>query len=155
MPHPEKIVIYTDGSCNPSHQIGAWAAIIQYGYEEIILQGKVQTTSHQRMEVEAVLQALRHLELLKVDIVTIHVHTDSQYVAGISARKEKLKNLQMSGGRNADLVAALIRYLEMWTINLIKVKAHQKKTRAINLNRTADKLSRKIVREHVRSLIPD
>ena len=83
---------------------------------------------------------------------SVTVVSDSQDVVGLNARKEKLvrQNFHTGAGkeiRNADLVK------EFFMLNsgtrFVKIKAHQKKTSAINYNIEADVLVRKIMREIV------
>lgn len=152
-PDHTKIIIYTDGSCDPFQQIGGWAAIILYKGEKIILQGKASATSHQRMELEAVIRAIQYLETNNILSNSVTIYSDSQYVVGIAVRKEKLKRSEFRTKSNSfipnvDLIATLIRYLDSCPIEFIKVKAHQK-MEGENLNRTVDKLARKIVRQHI------
>jgi ribonuclease HI len=55
--------IYTDGSCHTQLCIGAWAAIILIDEEKITLSGKDLDTTHNRMEILAVTEALEYLRL--------------------------------------------------------------------------------------------
>ena len=149
------ITIYTDGSYDPIRRVGGWAAVILIQDEKIILKGRAITASHQRMELEAVIQALRYLEKDPIPESSMKVYSDSQYVIGIQERKEKIKRSGFLTGkkvkmRNDDLVALLIRYLDKWGVTLVKVKAHQKSGEGQDFNREVDKLSRKIVRHGLR-----
>ena len=54
----QQIEIYTDGSCHTQICIGAWASIILIGNEKINLSGVVENTTHNRMEILAVIKAL-------------------------------------------------------------------------------------------------
>lgn len=71
------ITIYTDGSCDTSKGIGAWATIVvKENGEEIELTGNAKNTTSNRMELMAVLQGLFTLSKpSKVKIIT-----DSKYV---------------------------------------------------------------------------
>ncbi len=55
------IIIYTDGSCNPKIGIGAWATIIFINEGKITLEGSAKDTTHQRMELIAVIEAFSHV----------------------------------------------------------------------------------------------
>ena len=43
--------IYTDGSCHTQQCIGAWAAIILIDQQKIVLSGRENDTTHNRMEI--------------------------------------------------------------------------------------------------------
>lgn len=71
------ITIYTDGSCDMSKKIGAWATIIvDENGNETEITGKAKDTTSNRMELMAVMQGLFTLSKpSKVKVVT-----DSKYV---------------------------------------------------------------------------
>lgn len=73
---PGKVVIYTDGGCDPNPGTGGWAAILLYGAHERVLSGGESNTTNNRMELTA---AIRALEALTRPCQVV-VHTDSQYV---------------------------------------------------------------------------
>ena len=153
----KSLTIYTDGSCNHSHGIGGWAAIVRIGEQKLVLKGKELNTTHQRMELTAVLRALEYLELNQLSTLPVKVYTDSQYVINLQKRRPKLvqtkfvtkKNLPI---RNVDLVEKILDYVDKLNIEFLKVEAHQKVSEIENLNREVDKLARSIVREHLRAL---
>jgi ribonuclease HI len=72
-----KTVVWTDGSCNVEGVAGrgGWAALIERGGSTEQLVGSAVETTHQRMELTAVCEAL--------ETVTgaIEVRTDSKYIA--------------------------------------------------------------------------
>jgi len=55
------IVIYTDGSCLGNPGAGGWAAIINRNGEESVLGGGEANSTNNRMEMKAVIEALRWL----------------------------------------------------------------------------------------------
>lgn len=145
------IVIYTDGSCNPRLGIGGWAATVQISDNKVVLSGFAKQTTHQRMELLAVVKSIEFLVEKNLSIEPIIVYTDSQYVVGLPPRRAKLTGYRfMTRGNlpvaNKDLVIVLTRYLEEMNITLVKLKAHQPSELG---NQEVDKLSRKIVREMV------
>lgn len=147
------IRIYTDGSCHTQLLVGAWAAIIFMEGEKIILKGEEYETTHNRMELQAVISAVNYLKARSADKGVIEVYSDSQYVVNIQMRKEKLKSkcfLSNKGSaiQNADLVRQLIEQIESYTLHFIKVKAHQKGGDAIN--REVDGIVRKLMRKHTK-----
>jgi len=150
-----EINIYTDGSCNPVHKIGGWAAILIFDDEEILLKGEELETTHNRMELLSVIKALEYIENQNLTDCKIIVYSDSQYVVKLIERKVKLVAADFftkkgSAIQNKVLVEKIIDYIESLNLHFVKVKAHQKKSDSKNYNRDVDKISRKIVREYVR-----
>jgi ribonuclease HI len=144
--------IYTDGSCHTQNRIGAWVAIIVTGTVKKILAETVVNTTHNRMELSAVIKGIEYIKNNYPFITTTKLFSDSQYVVGLPARKEKLSASGFSTKKgnaiqNADLIKKLFEHLSTLPVELIKVKAHQKQDATLNYNIEADKLSRKMVRE--------
>lgn len=149
------IELYTDGSCHTELKIGGWAVIILIKDTKVLLHGTVENTSHNRMELTAVLKAFEYLRTQAVNFDKLNVYSDSQYVVNICERKEKLKkkNFLTNKGtaiQNSDIVQRLIEFIETHEVTFIKVKAHQKKSQVLNYNREVDMLIRKLVREKVK-----
>ncbi len=147
------IAIYTDGSCHTQHRIGGWAALLFIGEDKIVLSGSEVDTTHNRMELTAVIKAIEYARE-HYPGVTIQIISDSQYVIGLKGRKEKLSGagfITKKGNeiQNADLVQQLLLLDEQVAITFTKIKAHQRQGAALNHNIEADKLSRKIVRDAV------
>ena len=55
------VVIYTDGACAGNPGPGGWAAIIKYDGSKEELHGGEKYTTNNRMEMTAVIEALKHL----------------------------------------------------------------------------------------------
>jgi ribonuclease HI len=152
----DKIVdIYTDGSCHTQCGIGAWVAVILTGKEKKSLSDTVKQTTHNRMELTAVIKSIEYILEHCDGVTALRIYTDSQYVKGLPARKEKLVasnylTAKGTGLQNADLVKKLFELLSLIPVELIKVRAHEKQQDAvINYNRDADMLSRNLVRKAV------
>ncbi len=146
--------IYTDGSCHTKQFIGAWVAILFIGEEKVVLTGVIPDTTHNRMELTAVIEGIKYIRYNYKSIKVVNIISDSQYVIGISARKQKLvsNNFITKKGTsipNADLVTQLLELCEVVSVEFIKIKAHLKKIDLPNYNIEADQLSRKIVREAI------
>ena len=146
----EVIEIYTDGACREG--TGAWAAILFHNNQQKNLTGIVNNTTHNRMELTAALKAIGYINKQKIKASKIIIYTDSQYLVGLPARRERLEknNFKTRAGkpiRNMDLVVKLFELLDEFPVELKKVKAHQKKTEATNYNREVDKLVRKKLKE--------
>ncbi len=147
--------VFTDGSCHTQKCIGAWASIIFVDGQKIILSGKVEDTTHNRMEILAVIKAIEHIQQNFSLIQSISVVSDSQYVVGLIGREAKFeaKNFLTNSGneiRNMDLVKELLRLNKIFQVEFIKIKAHQKRTEVVNYNIEVDKRCREIVREAVK-----
>jgi ribonuclease HI len=144
--------IYTDGSCHTQKCIGAWAAIILIENEKIVLSGNEFDTTHNRMEILAVIKAIQHIKQHFIAIAQLTVVSDSQYVVGLIERKLKFvaSDFKTKAGndiRNIDLVKELLNLILSIQVTFVKIKAHQKKTNQVNYNIDVDFLSRSIVRE--------
>ncbi|MFW5761014.1 MAG: RNase H family protein [Cyclobacteriaceae bacterium] len=150
------IEIFTDGSCHSKLCVGAWAAFIVSNDGEKTLTGTETDTTHNRMELLAVIKSIQHAAQQNPEARMI-IYSDSQYVCHLPSRFERLKQKNFLTNRgteiqNVDLVNELIFLLDKYTIEFIKVKAHQKsETPSSKNNRYVDKLSRKVVREQVNS----
>ena len=145
------IEIYTDGSSHTQKLIGAWAAIIYYNDSKIIIKQVVVNTNHNRMEMQAVIQAIKFVDTNYSTNIPIIINSDSQYVVNLVDRKEKLKKnefITRKGNpvKNLDLVSTLIDQIETHEITFNKIKAHVKDGDI--KNREVDLLVRKLMREH-------
>lgn len=149
------IEIYTDGSCHTQLCVGAWASIILVDGNLINLSGVVDSTTHNRMEILAVLKALEYIkEKINHPNLKITVVSDSQYVVGLIDRRSKfnLSDYKTKAGndiRNKDLVLRLFYFTDNLDINFVKIKAHQKPTDVLNYNNEVDKLCRSLVRKNL------
>ena len=92
----EMIVIYTDGACRGNPGPGGWGALLISGERERELSGAESTTTNNRMEMLAVINALRALKRR----VSARVYTDSQYVR--LGMTEWLAGWKARGWRTAD-----------------------------------------------------
>ena len=90
------VEIYTDGACKGNPGVGGWGAILRSGGKEKELFGGAHNTTNNRMEMQAVIEALRALSR-SCDAV---VFTDSSYVQkGIS---EWIHGWKRNGWKTAD-----------------------------------------------------
>jgi ribonuclease HI len=149
----QSITIFTDGSCHTQLKTGGWASIILFQGEKIILEGDAENTTHQRMELTAVINSLEYLKSSKQIHEQINVYSDSQYVVDLLQRKERLASSnyltkKLHPIRNVDLVKEVITFMGLQNIHFIKVKAHQRLSNMETLlNREVDLLSRKKMRK--------
>ena len=76
-PRSLKVVhIFTDGACAGNPGPGGWAAILRYRQTEKEISGFERQSTNNRMEMMAVIEALRMLK----QPCTVRVHTDSRYL---------------------------------------------------------------------------
>lgn len=72
--------VFCDGACLGNPGPGAWAFVLRLGHEVIEKVGEDSETTNNRMELTAVLEALKLLEARGVQKEEIEVCCDSQYV---------------------------------------------------------------------------
>jgi ribonuclease HI len=146
------ITVFTDGSCHNRLKSGGWASIIFIGNEKVTLKGSEQDTTHHRMELLAVLEALTFLEKKNSLSRPITIYSDSQYVVDLLQRQERLtasgyKTKKLKPIRNADLVQSMIYFFNATDLQFVKLKSHLKSSDPKNvLNREVDMLSRQMMR---------
>lgn len=71
------IEVYTDGACSGNPGKGGWAAILLYKNHKKILSGGYLKTTNNRMELTAVIEALKSIKNKNIPLI---VYADSQYV---------------------------------------------------------------------------
>jgi len=72
----KEISIYTDGACSGNPGPGGWAAILMYKGAEKCLSGGERETTNNRMELTAVIEALKALK----EPCIVQLYSDSKYV---------------------------------------------------------------------------
>ena len=91
-----RVTIFTDGACAGNPGPGGWAAILVAGRHRRELSGYKPSTTNNRMEIMAAIEALRALR----GPSEVDLHTDSQYLRnGMSTWLERWKR---NGWRTAD-----------------------------------------------------
>lgn len=123
----KKVEIYTDGACSGNPGPGGWGAVLRFGeYEREISGGEIETTNN-RMELSAVINALKMLNQ-PCDIVLC---SDSKYVCD-AIEKGWLKKWQSNNWirnknnpvLNSDLWKQLVELLSKHTVHIKWVKGH-------------------------------
>ena len=103
----DKIVIYTDGACSGNPGDGGWGALVRIGDKETELYGGEHSTTNNKMELTAVINAL---EFIGSTGVSVELWTDSQYVKnGIT---EWIKGWKKNGWRNSQKQP--VKNRELW-----------------------------------------
>jgi ribonuclease HI len=122
----QTVEIFTDGACSPNPGPGGWGAMLRYGKTEKELSGYAPWTTNNRMELMAVVEAIRAL----TRPCHLVIHTDSRYLKdGITSwiRKWKGNGWKTSSGapvKNKDLWLALDEASRPHTIDWNWVKGH-------------------------------
>lgn len=121
------VEIFTDGACQGNPGPGGWGSILRYNNYEKEISGGEKYTTNNRMEITAVLEAIR---LLK-EPCNITLYSDSQYVCN-AIEKGWAKKWRANGWMrtkkdpaiNADLWEQLLTIIEKHNLNIVWVKGH-------------------------------
>lgn len=148
MEKDREIIIYTDGACSGNPGPGGWGAVLFYGENKKELSGYESLTTNQRMEITAVVQALK---ALKVTGWKVTVYSDSAYVVN-AFQQNWIKNWQKNGWKNSkkepvanqDLWQDLIEQGNRNNFTLQKVKGHAGQ----EWNERCDELARKAIKDN-------
>jgi len=122
----QRVEIFTDGACKGNPGPGGWAALLRLGKHEKELTGGEPDTTNNRMEMMAVLRALKAL----TRPCEIALHSDSKYVIEGMTRwihgwqKKGWINASKKPVRNADLWHDLIEAAAPHQIEWIWVRGH-------------------------------
>ena len=98
--------IYTDGACKGNPGPGGWGAILCYNGREKEIYGSAPETTNNRMELQAVIEAL---SLLK-RACEVRIYTDSRYVQ--MGMQTWLANWKLVGWRTANKKA--VKNVDLW-----------------------------------------
>ncbi len=120
------IEIYTDGACLGNPGPGGWGAILMYKDHKKEICGSESGTTNNRMELKAVIEALRNLKKSSI----VKIYTDSKYVIdGITGwingwKKNQWRNANRKPVKNSDLWQELDNEVKKHKIEWIWVKGH-------------------------------
>ena len=123
----KKIEIFTDGACSGNPGPGGWGAVLRYNGVEKELSGGEKETTNNRMELTAVIAALKALKEPCEVILT----TDSKYVCDsvingwvYSWQKNNWRKSDKKPALNVDLWEQLLELLEKHKVTFNWVKGH-------------------------------
>jgi ribonuclease HI len=111
------VEIWTDGACKGNPGPGGWGVLLRTGTKEKVLHGGEQNTTNNRMELFAVIQALRALKRP----CSVIIHTDSQYV--MKGMTEWLTNWKRRGWLTADKKP--VKNADLWRLLDEEVVRHR------------------------------
>ena len=121
------IKVYTDGACKGNPGPGGWGVYIQSNEDEKELYGGNPETTNNQMEMQAALEALKHL---KDEDEIIELYTDSNYLRqGITEwihkwKKNNWKTAAKKPVANRDLWIQISDLNEKMTVEWNWVKGH-------------------------------
>jgi ribonuclease HI len=147
MSKPE-VIIYTDGACSGNPGPGGWGAVLLWNKKRKELSGGSPDTTNNRMEMQAVIEALNALKKPCV----VKIHSDSALIIN-AFRKKWIDNWKKKGWRksdkkpveNQDLWEKMLKSMKPHEIHWIKVKGHA----GIELNERADQLAVEASRKYI------
>ena len=142
-----KVVIYTDGACRGNPGPGGWGAVLGFQAQRKTLKGYDPETTNNRMELTAVIEALRALNRP----CEIEVNTDSKYVMqGINEwmlnwKRNGWKTAAKKPVKNVDLWQQLDDEVERHDVDWRWVKGHS----GVEGNELADQLANLAIDEAI------
>jgi ribonuclease HI len=122
----KSVQIYTDGACRGNPGIGGWGASLNYNGKRKEIYGGEPETTNNRMEMTAVIEALKALK----EPSYLIINSDSKYVLnGINEwlpnwKKRNWKTASRKPVKNVDLWQALDALTQAHTIEWVWVKGH-------------------------------
>lgn len=121
------VTIYTDGACSGNPGPGGWGAILIYGEHKKELSGGEAHTTNNRMELTAVIEALRCLK----EPCVVELWSDSKYLIDALEkgwakgwRKRGWVKADKKPALNPDLWEQLLDLLEVHDLRCHWVKGH-------------------------------
>lgn len=123
----KKVEIFTDGACKGNPGPGGWGAILRYGDKEKEISGGERETTNNRMEISAVLKALKCLK----EPCVVTLYSDSQYVCNAIklgwAKKWQRNNWMRNKTEpalNSDLWEDILKLCDIHKVEVVWVKGH-------------------------------
>lgn len=144
----KELIIYTDGACSGNPGPGGWGAVLLFKDKKKEIYGGAKHTTNQRMEMTAVIEALKSLTVSDWEV---NVYSDSAYVVN-AFKQDWISNWQRNGWKNSkkeavanqDLWKELISLMQLNRVTINKVKGHA----GDEWNERCDELARKGAKEN-------
>jgi len=135
----KRLDVFTDGACDNVHsKVGGWAWVMIFRDQVISKSGRAKDTTNNKMELEAIIQAIETFNKGQLRVDQIIIHTDSEYSIGMLSGKWKVKRKTKNIPFIHRFFIARARAKELGTvIHFNKVKAHS----GIKWNEVADRLA--------------
>lgn len=142
----KEVMVYTDGACSGNPGPGGWGAILFYGSHRKELSGGEAMSTNNRMEIKAVIEALK---LLK-EPCKATVYSDSAYVVNCFNQnwirgwlRNGWKNSKNQPVENRDLWEQLWQLMQKHSVAYVKVKGHSDN----EFNNRCDELARAAIKQ--------
>lgn len=144
----DHVEIYTDGACSGNPGPGGYAAILSCRDVEKIVSGYEESTTNNRMELTAVIEALSALKRP----CSVDIYTDSSYVHNGFAEgwvynwvKNGWRTSSKNEVLNSELWQKLLDLSKKHSIAWHKVKGHADN----EYNNRCDKIAREEIKKHI------
>ena len=144
----KEIQIYTDGACSCNPGPGGWGAVLIYKNIKKEISGYIPNTTNNRMELFAVLQALRQLK----EPCKINLYSDSAYFINAlnngwleTWQQNNWKSSSNKEVQNIDIWKALLQEMKKHDITYHKVKGHADN----EYNNICDKLATDAIKKNI------
>jgi len=140
------VIVFTDGACSGNPGPGGWGALLQWGGKERELTGSARDTTNNRMEMRAVIEALKALN----QPCHVKVHSDSALIVNAfkqgwidSWQKRGWKKSDKKPVENQDLWKEMLSAMKPHEVEWIKVKGHSDNVRNNRVDALAVEASQK------------
>lgn len=129
MPEGKKssVIIYTDGACSGNPGPGGWAALLQWNNKEKTLTGGTKDTTNNRMEMKAVIEALKALKRP----CRVNIHSDSALIVNTFQQnwiegwiRRGWKKVNKKPVENQELWKEMLAAMQPHEVSWTKVKGH-------------------------------
>lgn len=122
-----EVIVYTDGACSGNPGPGGWGAILRVGDHEREIFGGEPSTTNQRMELRAAIEALTALG----EPCRVRLHSDSAYLVNCFRQRwyegwlrNGWKTKSKKPVENRDLWERLLELADVHDVEWIKVAGH-------------------------------
>ena len=127
MDNLKQVEIFTDGACSGNPGPGGWGSILRYGEYELEISGGEKMTTNNRMELTALISALKKLK----EKCSLKIYTDSKYISDAFNNgwiwnwiRKGWKKADKSPVLNVELWQELLNLLALHEYEIIWVKGH-------------------------------
>ena len=143
----KNVEIYTDGACSGNPGKGGWGCVLIYNGFKKEFSGYDENTTNNRMELNAVIEALKKLK----EPCNVDLFTDSAYVSNAflndwitTWKNNGFKNSSKKEISNKEMWLELLELCSVHQVTFHKVKGHSDN----ELNNRCDKLATDEIKKH-------
>jgi ribonuclease HI len=122
-----EVIIYTDGACSGNPGAGGWGVLLQWNGQEKTLSGGEERTTNNRMEMRAIIEALKALKRP----CRVKIHSDSALIVNTFQqnwidgwKRRGWKKANKKPVKNQDLWKAMLNAMKPHEVHWMKVKGH-------------------------------